>query len=64
MSLGESVTVHFKAPYPWLAFLHLPWLSSPAGLGNRASAPLECAAFRLRGPATSIRMLGMTSAVP
>ena len=45
MSLGESVTVHYKTPYPRLAFLHLPWLPSPVGLGNRASVPLQCAAF-------------------
>ena len=45
MSLGESVTVHYKTPYPRLAFLHLPWLPSPAGFGNHAFVPLECTAF-------------------
>ena len=39
------VTVYRKTPCPRLTFLYSPWLPSPAGLGNRAPVPLECAVF-------------------
>ena len=52
-----------KTPYPWLTFMYLSWLPSPARLGNRA--PVLCSAwFWLAKPAMSVRMFGMTSATP
>ena len=48
MSLGESVMAYHKTPCLRLTSVHLPWLPSPAGLGNCAPVPLGCV-FCIRG---------------